>query len=374
MRKKPTEPDETSGPDGDQHGTGLSRTHEVLDKLTDRVTAGSKLIPDESGRDGSHVDQFTVQTSARVRGLLDAARLPVAPLGGEPTAGPPRWLDLGGRRSVLLLGDIVAKLHPVVDAPDAPHAADLARLTARLTTAARLPHLFLPPLLPSPLVDELGPVTVWPRATPPHWPDPDSVPWPELGIRLARLHRTDPAPGLPPAATLRRVERIRAELGGLPSEDGALLARLLDDALTELRATTGPTTLVHGDWHLGQLVRHDDDLVLVDIDDLGLGHPAWDLGRTAGGFAAGFLDAAHWDGFLAGYRGAHGPALHGPDPWRVIDAAARAAVVVMTARLLLPTGLATPAEGAEDGDQPDTGLCQNLLDTCRRMARCRNVE
>ena len=48
-------------------------------------------------------------------------------------------------------------------------------------------------------------------------------------------------------------------------------------------------TLVHGDWHLGQLARVDAEWRLLDIDDVGLGDPAWDLGRPAGFWAAGLL-------------------------------------------------------------------------------------
>jgi predicted trehalose synthase len=44
-------------------------------------------------------------------------------------------------------------------------------------------------------------------------------------------------------------------------------------------------TLVHGDWHLGQLGRRGEHWVLIDVDDLGVGDPAWDLARPAGFWA-----------------------------------------------------------------------------------------
>ena len=51
-----------------------------------------------------------------------------------------------------------------------------------------------------------------------------------------------------------------------------------------------PATLVHGDWHLGQLGRRSATTpwMLIDVDDLGVGDPAWDLarpGRVLGGRA-----------------------------------------------------------------------------------------
>ncbi|NEE41548.1 phosphotransferase, partial [Streptomyces sp. SID7982] len=51
-------------------------------------------------------------------------------------------------------------------------------------------------------------------------------------------------------------------------------------------------SLCHGDLHLGQLVRHpapDGPWLLIDMDDAGVGDPAWDLGRPAAWYAAGLL-------------------------------------------------------------------------------------
>src|SRR4029453_4074271 len=86
-----------------------------------------------------------------------------------------------------------------------------------------------------------------------------------------------------------------------------------------------PTTLVHGDWHLGQLGRRDGPWVLIDVDDLGVGDPAWDLARPAGFWAAGLIPDDDWTTFLDAYRGAGGPAVPAGDPWQGLAAFARAA-------------------------------------------------
>jgi aminoglycoside phosphotransferase (APT) family kinase protein len=90
-----------------------------------------------------------------------------------------------------------------------------------------------------------------------------------------------------------------------------------------------PSTLVHGDWHLGQLGRRTatEPWRLIDVDDAGVGDPAWDLARPAGFWAAGLIPDEDWTLFLAAYREAGGPAVPSGDPWPVLEPFARAAVV-----------------------------------------------
>ncbi|MBA6436445.1 aminoglycoside phosphotransferase family protein [Streptomyces sp. GMR22] len=93
--------------------------------------------------------------------------------------------------------------------------------------------------------------------------------------------------------------------------------------------------LCHGDLHLGQLIRHRaTDWRLIDIDDLGLGDPAWDLARPAAWYAAGLLAAEDWERFLGAYRAAGGSAAGERDPWPRLDVPARA-LTVQTAALAL---------------------------------------
>ena len=113
---------------------------------------------------------------------------------------------------------------------------------------------------------------------------------------------------------------------------------------------------MHGDWHLGQLGRLDGSWRLLDIDDIGLGDPAWDLGRPAGFWAAGLLGDEQWRSFLDGYRSSGGPGVPPDgDPWPRLDLPARCAVFVAAVRELR----AQPAPSDHPGS--------DLLQACSRM-------
>lgn len=175
---------------------------------------------------------------------------------------------------------------------------------------------------------------------------PESVPWADIGRLLAALHAEPVTVRLPPhgwPARLRRaVEQARRR--GDPVVSRAA-AGLPDDAWRP-GSTDRPRTLVHGDFHLGQVGRHDGHWLLIDVDDLGLGDPAWDLARPAGFWAAGLIPDADWFLFLNAYRAAGGPALPPGDPWPVLEPFARAAVIQSAA------------------NDPDDGL---LAAACARM-------
>jgi aminoglycoside phosphotransferase (APT) family kinase protein len=168
--------------------------------------------------------------------------------------------------------------------------------------------------------------THWPlvETVPPH---PDAVPWAEAGRLVARLHREPVGVLALPHGGPDRLARALARLGDGPDAD---VIRRAASGLTVPSTAGRPVTLVHGDFHLGQLGWYGT-WVLIDVDDLGVGDPAADLARPAGFWAAGLLPDTDWHRFLDGYRDADGPALPPGDPWPVLEPFARAAVVAAAA-------------------------------------------
>ncbi|MFF3502640.1 phosphotransferase enzyme family protein [Streptomyces sp. NPDC003247] len=253
----------------------------------------------------------------------------------------------------------VAKAH----APD----TDAGALAPRLVTAAHLPDVLLPPLTPTPASLHGRLVTFWPYGTPVDADDPDAAPWEAAGTLLARLHRAAAPTPLPPmrgpAKAARAVARLRAA-GPHPAVADVLRAW---DTLPAWARAEAPmpdgTTVCHGDLHLGQLVRHpapDGPWRLIDVDDLGVGVPAWDLARPAAWYACGLLPPEEWTRFLTAYRQAHGPAVPADgDPWPDLDVPARALTVQSAARALTKV--------LAGGGRPLDEVERSLVDACARM-------
>ena len=218
---------------------------------------------------------------------------------------------------VVVDGDVVHKLHRP--------GTDPIALRTRLRIAAESGSLLSPlDTVPQPVGTRWR--TSWPRVET-VVPQPDRLPWAEAGRLLARLH-AEPVPArVPPHGWPQRLRR---------AVDIARGHAIVRRAAAELPAAAWrpgsadrPTTLVHGDWHLGQLGRRTATApwLLIDVDDLGVGDPAWDLARPAGFWAAGLIPDDDWTVFLEAYRDADGPALAAGDPWPVLEPFARAAVV-----------------------------------------------
>ena len=248
---------------------------------------------------------------------------------------------------IVVDGDVVHKLHRL--------GTDPRELGARLRIAAASGALLSPTSVVATRVG-LRWQTTWPMVET-VVAEPDRAPWPEAGTLLAALHR-EPVPARAPVhgwpRRLRRaVDNLRATTG-VPTAVVRRAAAALPDDAWRAGSPGRPLTLVHGDWHLGQLGRRTATApwVLIDVDDVGIGDPAWDLARPAGFWAAGLIPDADWHAFLRAYRG-HGPALPSGDPWPVLEPFARAAVVHAA------------ASGLAHGDTDDTQ--QALLAACARM-------
>ncbi|MFF8609234.1 phosphotransferase family protein [Streptomyces sp. NPDC015346] len=266
--------------------------------------------------------------------------------------------------TVVRHGAVVVKAHaPGIDGEE--HRA-------RIAVAAHpgLRGVLLPPLAqPDGTVgDRL--VTAWPHGTPVDPADPDAAPWEDAARLLALLHRTPPPDTrLPtmraPVKAALAVDRMRRSRAPRPAVETVLRAwRTLP------RKPAAPLRfLCHGDFHLGQLVRDpkaprrpDAPWLLIDVDDLGLGDPAWDLARPAAWFAAGILPPDVWSRFLGAYLAAGGPAVDPRDPWVQLDVPARA-LTVQTAALALAK---STAEGRPLDEVEDV-----MIDTCARIGSAR---
>ena len=214
---------------------------------------------------------------------------------------------------IVVDGEVVYKLHR--------QGTDHRALTTRLRVAAESGSLL------SPLTTVVDPVGTrwrsrWPRVET-VVPKPECAPWAESGRLLARLH-SEPTTGRVAHGWPQRLRRM------LRTTDDATIRRAAAELPAEAwraGSPNRPATLVHGDWHLGQLGRASETWVLIDVDDLGVGDPAWDLARPAGFWAAGLIPDEDWGAFLDAYRDAGGPAVPAGDPWPALDPFARAAVV-----------------------------------------------
>jgi hypothetical protein len=267
-----------------------------------------------------------------VRGLAGTqdprvgAQTPVVPL---VTRGLPTRPVAPEHSQVFICAGVIVKLHG--------EGTDADRLARRLhgIGATDMDRLWIQPLRYSPVPAPGGRLaTVWPRVT--VLATIDRPPWAEIGRLLARLHSMPVPDGLPRLGGHSRLARAVAYLRDAGRDDLGWLADL-GDFVAERLQHAPRTTLAHGDFHLGQLGHTPlrRSWKLLDVDDFGVGDPAWDLARPAGFWATGLLDDDAWKTFLGAYRDAGGPAVPADgDPWPSLDLPARAAVLVAAVQAL----------------------------------------
>lgn len=305
---------------------------------TPRAPRGRDASPIRARQTGAVDDKTLLDALGRVGRRYGGCDKPLIPLGRR-----------GASTVVVRCGSVVVKAHS--------KGSDPAALAARLAVAARstLSEVLLAPLVPRPVAVADRWASVWPYgATIPV--DPGRVPWADAATLLARLHTATVDMGqlleLPscdaPARIARRVAGLAKQPPGEPDapQHAAATVRAAWHTLPAWARgqgkAPGPVTVVHGDFHLGQLVAHTGaGWRLTDIDELGTGTPVWDFGRIAALRALGVIREGEFRNFLDAYWAAGGPALS-PNSvdadhadWATLDAVARAHVVSAAAQRLM---------------------------------------
>jgi Ser/Thr protein kinase RdoA (MazF antagonist) len=295
-----------------------------------------------------------VTTPALIAELATLCR----PFGG---VGTPTKLYDKGEVAVYRIGSLVAKIQP----SNARFEADLVRGRLRIAAHPKVATLLLPPLHADLLeLSDGRTVTVWPYVETLNAGDLDNAPWFEAGALLGRLHsflvqgeRKGPLSNWPVRLHdfISDVQRLPQGTGDIDTTVIAAAARTVDFALFA-RQQSHP---IHGDFHLGQLFyRPNGKVALLDIDDMGYGHPGMDLARFAAFYVLDLLAEHEWEAFLDGYRSTGDPQF---TEWAELEPYARAMIVYLGAKALTLSA----AENREPNEVEASALavCRQLMET-----------
>jgi hypothetical protein len=270
---------------------------------------------------------------------------PVVPL---LTRGLPTRPIAPEHSQVYICAGVIVKIHG--------SSTNAERLARRLHCIGGpdIDRLWIQPLIYSPFDAPGGRIaTIWPRVT--VLATIDRPPWSAIAAVLAKLHQMPIQDDPPRLGGHSRLERAITWVRTQGPDELRWLAEL-GDSLTAQLVDPEQTTMAHGDFHLGQLGHTPlrRSWKLLDVDDFGIGDPAWDLARPAGFWAAGLLEDEDWIEFLTAYREAGGPAVpESGDPWGRLDIPARAAVLIAA------------VQQVRSNHGEDTA--GTLLEACRRM-------
>ncbi len=113
--------------------------------------------------------------------------------------------------------------------------------------------------------------------------EPEKFEWcaKEYVEMLKRIHGTDVPKGKLPNIKAEYVERAERIKDHLPAEYSEKLIRLFNDIPEVDR-------MIHGDYHTKNLELQDDEVLLIDMDTLAVGHPVFELGSIFNAFIGFF--------------------------------------------------------------------------------------
>jgi aminoglycoside phosphotransferase (APT) family kinase protein len=81
------------------------------------------------------------------------------------------------------------------------------------------------------------------------------------------------------AGDARAVQRLANSLATICPQLAGPIGRLRDDLAAEIEARATISGLIHGDFHPGNVLVDGDRVTLIDLDNIGYGDPAADIGR-----------------------------------------------------------------------------------------------